>query len=539
MKTKKFIAARESELKNGDTKKVKVDDVDILLTKIDGEFYAVSPHCTHYGGPLHEGLLSGERIICPWHHAAFDVKTGKMLEPPAIDNIPCYETSVEDGKVFVTVNVDKHKTHEVPELKIPDPVKDDKIYVIIGSGAAANIAAQTLRQNGFDGRIVMISRDNRIPYDRPNLSKEYLQGEAEEEWMPLRSKEFYDKYKIELILGKRVKNVDTLNNQIVYEGGGSIKYHKVLFAAGAEPVELDIEGKSLENVKTLRTYDDTDDILNSLKPGMKIVNIGASFISLETAYHLSQRGYDITVVAPELVPFEKIFGVEVGTIFQELLEKNDIVFKLGKKPKKFTGEGKVETVELDNGEKIDADMVIVGVGVKPVTNLTGNIEPDKKGGYKVDKYMRLGDDDHYAAGDLARFNFWYTGEDIRIEHWRTAHQQGIAAAHNMAGKKFEYRSIPFFWTKQAGIALHYVGHAENWDEVIIDGDIDEHNFIAFYVKKGKIHAAAAVNRPREISAVEELMRLDKMPGADEIGNKDIMAFFKERIVNKGGSAKIE
>jgi NADPH-dependent 2,4-dienoyl-CoA reductase/sulfur reductase-like enzyme/nitrite reductase/ring-hydroxylating ferredoxin subunit len=521
------VVCKVDNLKNGEMKAFNVNNVDILLSKIDDKFYAVAAFCTHYGAPLEEGVLSGGRIVCPWHHACFHSKSGDLLEPPARDALPSYEVRIENDDVIVKLP-EKVESNRLPEMARHDSRKESRTYVILGAGAAGNAAAQALREDGFQGRIVMITYETRGPYDRPNLSKDYLQGEADPEWMPLRGEEFYSDNDIELLLSKKVNQINTKDKYITFSNGDTLNYDKLLIASGGIPRRLNLTGSELNNVFTLRNFDDTDAIIKASESASNAVIIGASFIGMETADSLLHRKLGITVVAPERTPLEHIFGNEIGKLFQQLHEENGIKFKLGHTIYKIEGDGNLEAVILDNGERIETDLVIIGIGVNPATNFIDSIDLESDGSIKVDQYFHVGND-IYAAGDIATFPYWYSGSDIRIEHWRSAEQLGRITAHNMAGKKITYESIPFFWTVQAGITLRYVGYVKDWDEIMVNGNISDKNFIAFYIKNNQVQAAAGCNRNREMAAIEELMRLKKMPAPENLKSDsiDLISLLKE------------
>jgi NADPH-dependent 2,4-dienoyl-CoA reductase/sulfur reductase-like enzyme/nitrite reductase/ring-hydroxylating ferredoxin subunit len=516
---KEKVVAKEDELSDGQMKAVEVDGDKILLSRVKGKYYATTAECPHYGAPLENGVLNGSRLVCPWHHASFDVQTGELQEPPARDHLFHFETRVEGGNVIVKIPED-HPSSRVPDMTKHDPDKDERRYVILGAGAAGNAAAQTLRESGFEGRVIMITEDDRMPYDRPNLSKEYLQGKAEDEWMPLRSKDFYEQYDIEVMLDQEVRGVDSEAKRIALESGQNLGYDRLLLATGGRPRSLDVPGSDLKNVFTLRSMDDSDAIIKATAKASKVAVIGASFIGMETAFSLSERGLDVTVIAPESVPLERVFGKEVGTMFRRLHEKNGVTFQLDRKVVRFEGKESVESLLLDDGEDVHADLVVIGIGVDPATDVLQGVKVQSDGSIVVDKYLQA-DEDVYAAGDIAAFPDWRTGERIRIEHWRTAEQQGRIAGKNMAGDRVAYESVPFFWTAQAGLHFRYVGHAREWDEVIIKGDIAEGDFLAFYVKDDRVLAVAGNNRDRELAAIEELIRTGRMPGPNDIRSGEI------------------
>jgi NADPH-dependent 2,4-dienoyl-CoA reductase/sulfur reductase-like enzyme/nitrite reductase/ring-hydroxylating ferredoxin subunit len=525
MSRKEAVVARLDELKDGEMKEVSEGETKILLARVGGRIHAVGAHCPHYGAPLAEGVLHGERIVCPWHHACFNVTTGDLLEPPAFDALPCYEVKIENDQISVVLPDD------APDRRTPAMTKrvtnDTRLFVILGGGAAGYMAAQTLREDGFKGRVVMVTRENRAPYDRPNLSKDYLQGHAESEWMPLRPDDFFEKYDIEIWEGKEVEHVDAADKSIKFADGRTLFCDALLIATGGEPRRLPFQTEGQENVFLLRSFADADKIIAAADEGKRVVVIGASFIGMEGAASLKTRGCDVTVVAPDEIPFKKILGAEIGKLFQNIHEENGVKFRLGAGVTGFGGEGAVEAVVLENGERIDCDLVVVGVGVKPATPFLQGIELNKDGGVVVNEYFQTTAEGVYAAGDIAYFPSPLNGERQRIEHWRTALQQGRIAAHNMAGRRTAFASVPFFWTAQFDASLSYVGHAETWDETIFRGKVDEQDFLAFYVCGGKVMAAAGMNRDREIAAVEELMRIKRLPSPDDLrgGRLNLLELF--------------
>ncbi len=517
---------RIEDFKKGEMKSVPVgDDKEVLIVNIDNELYALGAHCTHYGAPLTDGVLSNDMITCPWHHACFNAKTGKLKEPPAADDLPKFEIIVENNIVMVKI------PEEFPSGKTPQMAEKDKDnkenYVIIGGGAAGYAAAQAMREAEYKGKITIITQENRTPYDRPNLSKDYLQGSAQAEWMPLRPDDFYSKYNIGFLFDMKVKRINIKEKKILFEKGEELSFNKLLIASGAVPKELKLPGSDLKNIFYLRNFSDADNIINTLKSSKEAVIIGSSFIGMESAFSLNERGIKVTVISPEEVPFMHTLGKEIGGLLKKQHETGGVAFKLKRNVKSFEGDEKVEWVVLESGEKIKADFVIVGIGVKPATDFIDGLVKTSDGGIKVDNCFRAAED-IFAAGDVAVFPFWMTGEDVRIEHWRTALQAGRIAGFSMAGKNTGYESIPFFWTHQAGLDIRYAGYVKNWDDIIYWGDVLSKKFIAFYVKKNKVVAAAGNDKDKEIDAVEILMKSDLMPLPDELKNEklDLIALAK-------------
>lgn len=484
-------------------------ETNILLARVNDQFHAVSANCPHYGAPLAEGALCGTRLVCPWHHAVFNVVNGDLEEPPALDALVSYDVRVEGERVMVSLPEVTQERRPVRMVKC-DALADPRQFVIIGAGAAGYAAAQTLREEGFRGNVVMITRENRVPYDRPNLSKDYLHGHADPEWMPLRTPEFFNEHDIRVVLNKEVTRVDAAAKTITFDSGETMEYDAALVATGGAPVRLNIPGSDLKNVCILRSFADADSIIETASHSRRCVVVGASFIGMEAAYSLRERGLDVTVVAPSSEPFELTLGREVGAVFRRMHEKHGVRFKLGSIVYGFEGSHNVEAVTLDNGERIETDMVVVGVGVRPVTRFLDGVELDHAGAVVVDSRLRAAEG-LYAAGDVVSFPDARTGERVRIEHWRTAQQQGRIAARNMLGHDLVFDRVPFFWTRQFDSALLYVGHATSWDEIVYQGNVFGHDFLAFYVKDNRVLAVAGMNRDREMAAIEELMRLGQMP----------------------------
>jgi NADPH-dependent 2,4-dienoyl-CoA reductase/sulfur reductase-like enzyme/nitrite reductase/ring-hydroxylating ferredoxin subunit len=502
-----------SEIADGELKEVKVGETPVLLARIEGKCYALAAHCTHYGAPLAEGYLSGDRIVCPWHHACFNARTGELEEPPALDSLANYPVTIDGDDVVVDLP-DDAADRRTPMMAIPDTASDDRTFVIIGGGAAGYAAAQTLREDGFVGRIVMVTPEENLPYDRPNLSKDYLQGSAEPEWMPLRPSDFYSEHGIKIIR-ERVKRVAKGSKEIEFESGGKLEFDSLLIATGGVPRTIDLPGSDLKNIFVLRSFTSADEIIAAAEKVQNVAIIGSSFIGMEAAFSLTKRGKRVTVIAPDKVPFERTLGSEIGNLFQDVHEKNGVKFRLASGVTGFDGKDQVEKVLLKSGESVDADLVIVGVGVRPATDFLDGFELHKDGGVIADANLRISDD-VYSAGDIVHFPDARTGELSRIEHWRTAMQLGRVAAHNMTGKSTPFDGVPFFWTTQFDVTLNYVGHAAGWDRTIVQGSIESQDFLIFYIKDDRVQAVAGMNRDHELDVWEERFRFGGVPTPNDL-----------------------
>jgi NADPH-dependent 2,4-dienoyl-CoA reductase/sulfur reductase-like enzyme/nitrite reductase/ring-hydroxylating ferredoxin subunit len=436
----------------------------VMLVRRGEEVLAVGATCTHYSGPLAEGLVVGDTVRCPWHHACFDLRTGAPERGPALNPIPCYAVSREGGRIRVGAR---------REIAPPAaPASAARTIAIVGAGAAGEAAAETLRHEGYSGAILMLSADDAPPVDRPNLSKDYLAGTAPEEWIPLRPPSFFEEQRIELALGARVTRLDAGARTFTLADGRTRAWDALLLATGAEPIRLTVPGADLPHVRTLRTLADSRAIIKmgtltgSPNPP-RVVVVGASFIGMEAAASLRARGLEVHVVAPEAQPFARTLGAELGAFLRGVHQEHGVVFHLGQTVTAVDA----RAVTLSGGETLPADLVVVGIGVRPAIGLAEAAGLTVDRGVMVDEHLRTSTAGVYAAGDIARYPYGPTGERVRIEHWAVALRMGRVAALNMLGKPTPFASAPFFWTTQYDVTINYVGHAESWDRIDVAGNI--------------------------------------------------------------------
>jgi NADPH-dependent 2,4-dienoyl-CoA reductase/sulfur reductase-like enzyme/nitrite reductase/ring-hydroxylating ferredoxin subunit len=476
-----------------------VGEEAVLLARRGNELFAVGATCSHYNGPLAEGLIVGETVRCPWHHACFSLRTGEALHAPGISPVACWTTEQRDGNVYV-----RDKAERPPRIRIA-PAREPRRIVVVGGGAAGFAAAEMLRRQQYDGSIVMISDDTAPPVDRPNLSKDYLAGTAPEEWVPLRDDAFYAEQNIDLRLKTTVSAIDVAKDEVRLADGSGIAYDRLLLATGAEPVRLPLPGMDLPHVHTLRTLADSRAIIAQAATARTAVVLGASFIGLEVAASLRARGVEVHVVAPEKKPMERVLGAALGDFVRGLHEEHGVIFHLEDTATAIDE----KQVTLKSGGTIAADLVVAGVGVRPRLSLAqdAGLKIDK--GLLVDEFLRTSAPNVYAAGDIARWPDRHTGAAIRVEHWVVAERQGQTAALNMLGARQPFDAVPFFWSQHYDVPINYVGHAEAWDDIAIDGDIAGRDCIVRYRSKGRVLAVASIYRDVESLREEAAMELTR------------------------------
>lgn len=503
---------------------------EVLLVRHAGAVHAFAAHCPHYGAPLAKGQLVNGKIVCPWHHACFRAKDGRLCEPPALDDLPTFAVREVNGRVLVqvpenpAVSTDDPNATPTAEVGGTPPAgairapADARTFVIVGGGAAGQYAAQTLRCEGFVGKIVLVSADEKAPYDRTKLSKPYLAGKAKPAALPLREPDFYEKHRIDLQLNTRATGLDLKRQELQLEGRPPLRYDQLLLASGGAPNRLlKLPGHGLAGVLPLRTQADADAILAATKDAKQVVVIGSSFIGMEAASSLVGEGRAVTVVAQDKVPFVRVLGPEIGAMFRALHEEKGVQFEAEAEVTALLGEaGHVTGVQLKTGRVLPVDAVVLGVGVRPATEFLQEAFPlEKDGGLAVDTYLRA-TENVYAAGDIAWFPLGSSGVPTRIEHWRVAQQHSRTAARNMLGQQEAFTAAPYFWTQQYGKSLRYAGHAEKWDEIIYHGDVAGQNFLALYVLDGRIIAAASMNRDVDMIHFAERLEQGQLPALADV-----------------------
>ncbi|NID17229.1 FAD-dependent oxidoreductase [Luteibacter yeojuensis] len=459
-----------------------VDGEAVMLALTRAGIVAMTATCSHYSGPLYAGLRVGDTIQCPWHHACFDLRTGRAAKAPALAPVACWRVEEVGGKVFVREKLD------TPSPSCPKS-RSSRRMVIVGGGAAGFAAAQRLRTRGFDGEIVVLSADADAPYDRPNVSKDYLAGTAEPEWMPLKDDAFYADLGIDVRLNTSVTAIDAKAHTVILGSGDSLAYDKLLIATGAEPIRPSSPGFEGPHVHTLRTIKDADAVLGDIDASQTVAVIGSSFIGMEVAASLRNRGVAVHVIGPEPAPLATKLGPQIGSLIRLLHEANGVVFHLERRAVGYED----GLVKLDDGTVVAASRVVLGIGVKPRLHLAEQAGLKLDRGVLVDASMRTSDPGIFAAGDIARFP-GAAGDPVRIEHWVVAERQGQVAAAAMMGEEDTYSDAPFFWSVHYDVTIRYVGHAEGWDAIEEIGSVAAKDAEVRYIKDGKVVAVATINR---------------------------------------------
>jgi apoptosis-inducing factor 3 len=488
----------------------RMGDDAVLLARSGGRCFAIGATCSHYGGPLAEGIIVDGTVRCPWHHTAFDLATGEPERPPALDPLPCWPVEERNGTIRVMARGAARSPSSKPRRAgaLPDSV------VIVGAGAAGIEAAVTLRREGYQGRLTMVDADPDAPVDRPNLSKDYLAGTAQEAWVTLREPAFFRDNDIHFERERRVAELDLRGRRARLDDGRDVPYDALLVATGASPIRLPLPNDARLPLFTLRSLADSRAIIEAAShagAGAPVVVLGASFIGLEAAASLRARGLEVHVVAPETRPLERVLGPELGDLIHRVHVEHGVVFHLGQKPRELLKDG----VGLENGEHISAAFVVAGVGVRPNVELAEQAGLRTDRGVLVDHELRTSVPGIFAAGDIARYPDARTGDLVRVEHWVAAQREGQTAARNMLGAGERFTAVPFFWSAHYDLSISYVGHAERWETITIDGSLDQRDCEVRYMTGGRALAVATIGR--DLSNLQAEVTMEQETRASLVG----------------------
>ncbi|THH31451.1 hypothetical protein EUX98_g2754 [Antrodiella citrinella] len=541
MSTKTIAVLNETELKDGEMKQVDFEgEGKVLLSRLGDTIHATSAFCTHYGAPLAKGVLTSDgRVVCPWHGACFNVCTGDIEDAPAPSALHSFKAHVENGKILVTADpADTVKSNMSRQPKLQAKSVAGPGVVIVGGGSATFQTVESLREHGYSGAITILSKEAHAPIDRTKLSKALVSDPSKLEW--LSPTVLLNKYNTTLRTSTEVSSVDIAQKAVIVGGSERVPYETLVLATGGVSRKLPIEGKDLSNVFTLRGVDDAKRIDAAVTEGKKLVVIGSSFISMELVVALGKRKLaSVDVIGMEEFPFELVLGKQVGAALKKYHESNGVKFHMQTKVNKIVPSSSdpskagavVITDSTGNNVTLETDAVIMGVGVAPATEFlraSKGFEQavDKTGAVAVDEFLKVKglDGSVYALGDIASYPQPRTGEQRRIEHWNVAGNHGRAAGKTIAeGKGQPFVKVPVFWSAQGG-QLRYCGVGAGFDDVIVDGNLDELKFVVYYVKEGKVVAVASMSRDPVVSKASELLRLGLMPSPAELrAGKDLLS----------------
>ncbi|XP_062398650.1 apoptosis-inducing factor 3 isoform X1 [Sardina pilchardus] len=521
------------DLENGQMREVDLGTGRALLIKEHGEFSAIGHKCPHYGAPLVKGVLSKGHIRCPWHGACFNIATGDIEDYPGLDSLPIFQVRVEKDRVIIRANKQALQTQRRTKAmsKCSAVINSNTGFshvLIIGAGPTGLVCAETLRQEGFTDRIVMCTVDKLLPYDRPKLSKS-LESTAEQ--LRLRSSEFLQTHDIELLTEKEVVSVDVKMKTVTFQDGFKMEYRKLLIATGSKAKPLNYKGKEVENVFHLRSPEDANHIAR-LASNKNAVIVGTSFVGMEVAAALTDKAHSVSIIGIEAVPFRKALGEKVGKAMMKLFETNRVKFYMLNEVSEMRGHhGQLKEVVLKSGKVLRADVCVIGAGSGPATAFLkqSGVHMDSKGFIPVNKTLQTNVEGVFAGGDVVTFPLYLrNNKKVNIPHWQMAHVHGRVAALNMIGRPTEVKTVPYFWTAMFGKSIRYAGYGDGFDDVVIQGDLDDLRFVAFYTKSEEVVAVASMNYDPIVSRVAEVFGTGKT-----IRKRDVETGDMSWLIDKG------
>ncbi|MGH1587525.1 FAD-dependent oxidoreductase [Methylobacterium phyllosphaerae] len=484
----------------------------VLFVRDASGVRAFQAKCPHLGAPLAKGEICGGRLYCPWHKAAFALADGSLEEPPALDSLTRYPVRIEGGEAVATLTPEP-----APAKRAQTPVSH---VLIVGTGAAAAACVTTLRREGFSGAITLVGREAHPPYDRTKLSKQFLAKPTPPE-KTLLEPDFAAAHQVARIEATATR-IDPAARSVTLADGRVLTGDALLIATGSRAVTPDFEGKDLDGVMTLRSLDDAVRLSAAAEDAKRVVVIGAGFIGLEAAAFLNKRGLSVTVLSREEIPFAKRFGEAVGAALKRYHAGNGVTFVTGSVAR-IVGDAHVAAVETETGTRLPADIVLVGAGAAPETGIVAGVEPDAHGGLPVGADLKLADG-VWVAGDIAAFPERGSGLTARIEHWRLAQQHGTHVARAILGATGGFAGAPFFWSNQGDKRLDYGGYAPDFERIILQGDPEALDFIAYYVRDGRAVAACSIGRNPAFTAFLHRLGENRVPSPEAIeGGADLAA----------------
>ncbi|SPP78743.1 apoptosis-inducing factor 3 isoform X1 [Drosophila guanche] len=511
-----------SDLKENEMKQVEFDeDTRVLLVKQNGRLQAVGAKCTHYGAPLNTGALSQGRVRCPWHGACFSLETGDIEDFPGLDSLPCYNVEVSsEGQVLLRAKrSDLAKSKRVKNMVARKP-EDQRCFIVVGGGPSGAVCAETLRQEGYTGRLILVSRENYLPYDRIKISKSM---HLDIEQLRYRDEEFYKQHDIEVWLGVGATQLDTAQKELHCSNGYVVKYDKIYIATGCSSFKPPIPGVNLNNVKTIRELDDTKSIVAAVSEASRVVCLGASFIALEAAAALVSKVASVTVVGRDKVPLKAAFGEQIGQRVAQLFADNKVQMRMESGITEIMGDdnGNVVEVQLADGTRLPCDLLILGTGSTLNTQFLAKsgVRINRNGSVDVTDFLESNVPDVYVGGDIANAHIHgLAHERVNIGHYQLAQYHGRIAAINMCGSVKKLEAVPFFFTMIFGKGIRYAGHG-SYKDVIIDGSLADFKFVAYFVNEADtVTAVASVGRDPIVAQFAELISQGKCLGRGHVEN---------------------
>jgi len=516
-------ACNVDELRDGEMREVAVGDGKVLLVKEAGAFHAIGAKCTHFGAPLSKGAFCNGRVRCPWHGACFNIKTGDIEDFPGLDSIPTFKTSINENKVVIHVHPDAMKSHKRVRSMTRRNKASTESIVIIGGGPAALKCAETLRAEGFDGQVQMVTKDKYLPYDRSRLSKSMKATPKE---LEMRSEQFYKDCDIDVRLSSEVVGVDTEKRNVKLKSGTFLTYTKLLIATGGTARRMEVEGGNLEGIFTLRAVDDANTII-AAAADKHVVVVGGSFIAIESACFLADKVKSIVVVLNGELPLYTM-GKEIGNFVKKLFdERNNISFRYKTSIKSFAGEnGKLSSIVLSDGSTVQADVCILGIGVTPNTEFLKEtaVQVDSNGYIEVNQFLETRVANVFAAGDITSVILppCKPNDKINIQHWQMAHKQGHVAALNMLGKSEPLKSVPFFWTVIFGKSIRIAGTTKgDVNNVVVHKEENDSKILVFYIRNDIVTAVASINFDPVVAHFAEILFSGKTVAKQDISDGNI------------------
>ncbi|KQS26021.1 uncharacterized protein Dere_GG12653, isoform B [Drosophila erecta] len=517
-----LVDCRVTDLKENEMKQVDFDeDNRVLLVKQNDRLLAVGAKCTHYGAPLQTGALGLGRVRCPWHGACFNLENGDIEDFPGLDSLPCYRVEVGvEGQVLLRAKRSDLVNNKRLKNMVRRKPDDQRVFIVVGGGPSGAVAVETIRQEGFTGRLIFVCREDYLPYDRVKISKAM---NLEIEQLRFRDEEFYKAYDIELWLGVAAEKLDTAQKELHCSNGYVVKYDKIYLATGCSAFRPPIPGVNLENVRTVRELADTKAILASITPESRVVCLGSSFIALEAAAGLVSKVQSVTVVGRENVPLKAAFGAEIGQRVLQLFEDNKVVMRMESGIAEIVGneDGKVSEVVLVDDTRLPCDLLILGTGSKLNTQFLAKsgVKVNRNGSVDVTDFLESNVPDVYVGGDIANAHIHGLAHDrVTIGHYQLAQYHGRVAAINMCGGVKKLEAVPFFFTLIFGKGIRYAGHG-SYKDVIIDGSMEDFKFVAYFINAADtVTAVASCGRDPIVAQFAELISQGKCLGRGQIEN---------------------